>query len=79
MAIIYIKYMSCVFSFYLLTFIILPIGESVAKQLQAMFTLVIGLVIGFTASWKIAFVVLATFPLNIIAGGIQMQAVSGQQ
>lgn len=54
-------------------------GEAVAKQIQAVFTLLIGLVIGFSASWKIASVVLATFPLNIIASAIQMQAVSGTQ
>lgn len=54
-------------------------GEALAKQLQAFFTLAVGVVIGFTASWKIALVVLATFPVNIIAGAIQMQAVAGQQ
>ena len=54
-------------------------GEAVAKQLQALFTFVVGLIIGFQASWKIALVTLATFPCNIIAGAIQMAAVSGQQ
>lgn len=54
-------------------------GEAVAKQIQALFTFLIGLVIAFNASWKIALVVLATFPLNIIASAIQMQAVAGTQ
>lgn len=54
-------------------------GEAIAKQLQAIFTLVIGLGIGFSASWKIALVVIATFPLNVIASAIQMQAVAGGQ
>lgn len=54
-------------------------SEAVAKQFQAFFTLAVGIILGFRASWKIAFVVLATFPLNVIAGAIQMQAVAGQQ
>jgi len=54
-------------------------GEALAKQLQAVFTLALGLALGFSASWKIAFVVLACFPLNIAASVVQMQAMSGQQ
>lgn len=54
-------------------------GEALAKQIQAFFTLVIGLGIGLSASWQITLVVLATFPLNIIASAIQMQAIAGQQ
>jgi ABC-type multidrug transport system fused ATPase/permease subunit len=54
-------------------------GEALAKQLQAVFTLLIGLALGFSASWKIAFVVIATFPINIAASAIQMQAIAGQQ
>jgi ATP-binding cassette subfamily B (MDR/TAP) protein 1 len=54
-------------------------GEALAKQLQAFFTLTIGMIIGFTASWKIAAVVLATFPVNIAASALQMQAIAGQQ
>ena len=54
-------------------------GEAIAKQLQAFFTLLIGLIIGYMASWKIASVVIATFPLNIVASAIQMQAVAGGQ
>jgi len=41
-------------------------GEVVAKQIQAIFTLLIGIGLGFSASWKISLVVLATFPVNII-------------
>jgi ATP-binding cassette subfamily B (MDR/TAP) protein 1 len=54
-------------------------GEGLAKQIMAVSTLIVGLVIAFIASWKISLVVLATFPLNIIASGIQMQAFQGQQ
>ena len=54
-------------------------GEALAKQLQAIFTLSIGLALGFSASWQISFVVLATFPINIAASAIQMQAIAGQQ
>ena len=54
-------------------------GEALAKQLQALFTLVVGCIIGFSASWRIAGVVIACFPANIIASAIQMQAISGQQ
>ena len=54
-------------------------GEVVAKQLQAVFTLAAGLGLGLAASWKVGLVVLATFPLSIVASGIQMQAFAGQQ
>ena len=54
-------------------------GEALAKQLQALFTFVIGLGVGLSASWKISLVVLATFPLNMIASAIQMQAIAGGQ
>ena len=52
-------------------------AESLAKLMQAVFTLLIGIVLGMLASWQIALVVLATFPLNIIASGIQMAAMAG--
>ena len=41
------------------------VGETFSNQLQAVFTLAIGLIIGFTASWKISLVVIATFPINV--------------
>jgi ATP-binding cassette subfamily B (MDR/TAP) protein 1 len=53
-------------------------GIAAARQIQAFFTLTIGIILGFTASWKIAFVVLATFPVSIAASAIQMQAIAGQ-
>jgi len=53
-------------------------GEALAKQIQALFTIVIAFVLGFTASWKIALVTLGTFPLNVIGGAVQMSAISGQ-
>lgn len=40
-------------------------GEALAKEFQAFFTLTIGMGIGLSASWKIALVVLASFPINI--------------
>jgi ABC-type multidrug transport system fused ATPase/permease subunit len=54
-------------------------GESLAKQLQAFFTLVVAVIFGFRASWKISLVVIATFPVNIFAAAIQMQAFEGRQ
>lgn len=36
------------------------------------------MIIGFTASWKIALVVIATFPINIAAGAAQMAEMTGQ-
>eukprot|EP01034_Spumella_vulgaris_P039260 gene39260-48499_t len=54
-------------------------GDNLAKQLQAFFTLVVALVLGFIATWKVSLVVLAAFPLSIVASAIQMEALSGQQ
>jgi ATP-binding cassette subfamily B (MDR/TAP) protein 1 len=54
-------------------------GEAVAKQLQAVCTFLVALVIGFLAAWKIALVVLATFPVTIISSSIQMQALTGEK
>lgn len=53
-------------------------GDVVASQIQAMFTMLVGMGIGFAASWKIAFVVIATFPLNILGGIMQAKARLGQ-
>ena len=53
-------------------------GEAFAKQLEAVFTLVIGLILGLQASWQIALVVLATFPISIAASVIRMKAFQGQ-
>lgn len=53
-------------------------GETLSNQLQALFTLSVGLIIGFTASWKISLVVMATFPINIVAGAMRMAERSGQ-
>jgi len=54
-------------------------GESLARQIQAVFTLLIGLGLAFSASWKVAFVVLACFPISIAASAIQMEAIAGKQ
>lgn len=53
-------------------------GETLSNQMQAVFTLAVGLIIGFTASWKISLVVMATFPINIAAGAMRMAERSGQ-
>ena len=54
-------------------------GDTAAKQLQAIFCMTIGLGLGLSASWQIALVVLATFPVTIATSAIQMQAIAGQQ
>ena len=54
-------------------------GASTARQFQAFFTLAVGLIIAFTATWKVTLVVLATFPVSIAASALQMQAIAGQQ
>jgi ATP-binding cassette subfamily B (MDR/TAP) protein 1 len=54
-------------------------GESLAKQLMAVCALIVGVVISLVASWKLSLVVLATFPLNIVASIVYMQAWTGQQ
>eukprot|EP00981_Chlorochromonas_danica_P008136 scaffold2028_cov181-Ochromonas_danica.AAC.14 len=60
-------------------FVSKALGEGFARQLQALCTLLVALGLGFSASWRIAFIVLATFPLNIAASAIQMAAVAGMQ
>lgn len=54
-------------------------GNSVARQVQVLSTLLISLVIGFTASWQIALVVIACLPLNICSAVVQSAVASGQQ
>ena len=54
-------------------------GDNVPRLIQAAFTLLVGLGLGFSANAKLAGVVLAVFPLNIIASGIQMNNFAGQQ
>lgn len=53
-------------------------STAVAKQMQALFCLAVGLAIGLTASWRISLVVLASFPVNIAASAIQMQVIAGE-
>jgi ABC-type multidrug transport system fused ATPase/permease subunit len=50
------------------------VGETVARQLQAIFTLAIGLAVSLSASWKISLVLIATFPVTIIASVLHTQA-----
>jgi ABC-type multidrug transport system fused ATPase/permease subunit len=56
------------------TTLLTTIGETLARQLQAGFTLVIGLAVGLSASWRIGLVVLATLPVNLLATVIQLAA-----
>eukprot|EP00981_Chlorochromonas_danica_P016277 scaffold16462_cov547-Ochromonas_danica.AAC.1 len=44
-----------------------------------MSTLLVALGLGFSSSWQIAFIVLASFPLTIAAGVVQMSAMRGMQ
>lgn len=53
-------------------------GDMLGRQCQAFFTLFVGLLIAFTASWEIALVTLATFPIQAGANAIQMQIALGQ-
>jgi ATP-binding cassette subfamily B (MDR/TAP) protein 1 len=53
-------------------------GVNLASQLQAIFTLFVAMIIGFTASWRISLVVLATFPITIFAGIISARFTVGQ-
>lgn len=54
-------------------------GNSVARQAQVLFTLAVSLVLGFTASWQIALVVIAALPLNVLSATVQSAVASGQQ
>eukprot|EP01039_Chlorochromonas_danica_P009083 gene9083-10025_t len=54
-------------------------GESLAKQLMALSSAIVGIILAFISSWRMALVVLATFPLMIGASAVQMQAFQGQQ
>lgn len=53
-------------------------GEAIAKQIQAVCTLLVGLGLGFSACWELSLIVFATFPINIIGGAISHQAEMGQ-
>jgi ATP-binding cassette subfamily B (MDR/TAP) protein 1 len=52
-------------------------GPSLALQLQTAIGLVAGLVIAFTASWRITLVVLAIAPLIAVGGAIQIKMMTG--
>ncbi len=53
-------------------------GEALANQIRALFVLAVGMAIAFSASWKIALVVIATFPINIAGAKIRLKARDGQ-
>jgi ABC-type multidrug transport system fused ATPase/permease subunit len=54
--------------------LIATVGEALARQLQACFTLIIGIAIGLNASWQVALVTISTFPLNIFASVVHNAA-----
>jgi len=53
-------------------------GDIMVAQLQALFTLVIGLAISLTAAWQVGLVVVATLPLTILANKLRVLAARGQ-
>jgi ATP-binding cassette subfamily B (MDR/TAP) protein 1 len=52
-------------------------GEALANQFKAFFTLLTGVIIAFISSWKIALVVIATFPITVFAASIDMKGRKG--
>lgn len=54
-------------------------GDSFAKQLQAISTVVIGVAIALSASWKVTLVILSAFPLCVFIAVARMRILSGQQ
>lgn len=53
-------------------------GAAAAQQVQAYSCLLIGVIVAFTACWKIALVVMGALIPMVLAGGIKMAAYSGQ-
>jgi ABC-type multidrug transport system fused ATPase/permease subunit len=53
-------------------------GLNLAVASQALFTFIVGMILGFSSSWKLALVVLAAIPLSIAMGIIQNQAFLGK-
>lgn len=46
------------------------IGNKIGMFVQAMTTVLVGLVMGFLYGWKLTLVMIAVSPLMVIAGGI---------
>jgi ATP-binding cassette subfamily B (MDR/TAP) protein 1 len=53
-------------------------GLNMALVSQTFFTFIVGMILGFSSSWKLSLVVLATLPLSVIAGIIQHRALLGK-
>lgn len=54
-------------------------GDTMDKQVQLVAVIVIGIALGFYASWRIAFVCLACFPLTIMASAVQIAEYAGSR
>lgn len=53
------------------------VGDSLALVVQNLATITAGLIIAFSASWRLALVVLSVVPLLGFAGIMQMKAIKG--
>jgi ABC-type multidrug transport system fused ATPase/permease subunit len=54
-------------------------GEILARQLQAVFALVVGCGLSFASSWKISLVIIAVLPLNLFALAAESFKAYGKQ
>ena len=52
-------------------------GERLGTQMQTAFTLIAGLIIAFTATWRLTLVIIGVVPLVMITGALQMKATMG--
>jgi ATP-binding cassette subfamily B (MDR/TAP) protein 1 len=53
-------------------------GENLAFQMQALSTFLVAIVLGFSESWKITLVVIASLPVTILSYAVQTHSVAGR-
>jgi ATP-binding cassette subfamily B (MDR/TAP) protein 1 len=53
------------------------VGDALALIAQNIATIIAGLIIGFTANWKLALIILAVSPLMIMQGVLQTKFLKG--
>jgi ATP-binding cassette subfamily B (MDR/TAP) protein 1 len=53
-------------------------GENLAFQMQALSTFLVAIVLGFSDSWKITLVVIASLPVTILSYAVQTHSVAGR-
>jgi ATP-binding cassette subfamily B (MDR/TAP) protein 1 len=53
-------------------------GENLAFQMQALSTFAVAMILGFTTSWKITLVVIASLPVTILSYAVKMHAMAGR-